>query len=305
MALKAYYEYMKPILLLLSDGKAYTNAQIRSAIAQQQNLSPEDLKQKLQSGKLAYNDRIAWALTYLVGADLVMRPRRGVCQITDNGMSFNQAHSTFTHKDLPITAKNRAYMKSRYSNNTQQKQENKVFTEESSQTPEAIIEEEFNKINQALAAELLDTLKKMDPYYFEQIVVDSIVAMGYGGSKQEIREVTQKTADGGIDGFINEDRLGLDVIYLQAKRWGDTKVGRPDVQNFAGALMGKQANKGIFITTSNFTHEAMEYVKTVSSKIILIDGQKLAEYMIELNVGVEPAQTYQIKTINNDYFESE
>ncbi|MFT5634235.1 MAG: restriction system protein, partial [Rubritalea sp.] len=169
-------------------------------------------------------------------------------------------------------------------------------------TPKELIENAVSELDESLQSDILENLLNTDPYRFEQIVIDVLVAMGYGGSREEAAKVTQKSNDGGIDGIINEDRLGLDVIYVQAKRYKNN-VGRVDVQNFVGALAGKQAHKGIFITTSDFNNNATEYAQAVPQKIILIDGNRLADLMIEHNVGVSTEQTISIKRIDTDYFE--
>ncbi len=171
-------------------------------------------------------------------------------------------------------------------------------------TPEENLDESYKKIRESLANEILDKVKSCSPLFFERLVVELLVAMGYGGTLQDAGKAVGKSGDGGIDGIIKEDRLGLDVIYLQAKRW-EGNVSRPEIQKFAGALLGNQARKGVFITTSDFTKEAKDYVKTISSNIILINGEELAELMIDYNVGVSVATTYEIKKIDSDYFSEE
>jgi restriction system protein len=169
-------------------------------------------------------------------------------------------------------------------------------------TPEEAIDDSYKVLQSALKKEILDLVKKMDPYLFEQLVVDLLVAMGYGGSREEAAQVTKSSGDEGIDGVINEDKLGLDVIYLQAKRWQQT-VGRKEIQSFVGALAGQQAHKGVFITTSDFADSAVAYAKKVSQKVILIDGDKLADLMIQHNIGVALSHSYEIKHVDSDYFE--
>lgn len=168
-------------------------------------------------------------------------------------------------------------------------------------TPQEHIEYGYLQLKQGLAEDVLAQVRQSSPFFFEKIVVDLLLAMGYGGSRAEAGQVTQKTGDGGIDGIINEDKLGLDVIYIQAKRW-ENPIGRPEVQKFAGALMGRKAKKGIFMTTSAFTKEAQEFVQSIDSRIILIDGERLAKLMIDHNVGVAVGQSYEIKRIDSDYF---
>ncbi|MGF2414569.1 MAG: restriction endonuclease, partial [Ferruginibacter sp.] len=172
------------------------------------------------------------------------------------------------------------------------------------ETPEEQIESGYQKIRETLEQELLSKLKTVDPYFFERIVVELLVKMGYGGSIQDAGRAIGKAGDEGIDGIIKEDKLGLDVIYIQAKRW-EGVVGRPEVQKFVGALAGQRAKKGVFITTSNFTKEATQYAMQMDTKIVLIDGEKLAQYMIDYNLGVSVQNTYEIKKIDSDYFEEE
>ncbi len=173
-------------------------------------------------------------------------------------------------------------------------------SEEDNQEPEGAIDENYQRIREGLAAELLEKIKNNTPVFFEELVIDLLVAMGYGGSREDA-ETVGRSGDGGIDGIISEDRLGLDVVYIQAKRW-EGSVGRPDIQRFAGALQGQRARKGVFITTSNFTRDAKEYVDTIDSKIVLIDGKQLAEYMIDHDIGVSVEKTYEIKRVDSDYF---
>ena len=176
-------------------------------------------------------------------------------------------------------------------------------TTEATKTPYERIEGAFLELRSALVTQLLDQLATVDPFRFEQIVLDLLVAMGYGGSRKEAAAVTQKTGDEGIDGVINEDRLGLDVIYVQAKRWKNT-VGRPEIQSFVGALAGKKASKGIFITTSDFNSYATEYAASLHQKVVLIGGRRLAGLMIDHNVGVAEEHVYRFKRLDSDYFES-
>jgi restriction system protein len=168
-------------------------------------------------------------------------------------------------------------------------------------TPEEALEASFAKLQEGLATEILDSIMKCSAAFFERLVIDVIVKMGYGGSRREAGQAIGRAGDGGIDGIIKEDKLGLDIIYIQAKRWQGT-VGRPEIQKFAGALLGQKAKKGIFITTSSFSGDAVNYVKNLDSKIILIDGRHLADLMIEYNVGVNPVATYEIKKVDSDYF---
>jgi len=176
--------------------------------------------------------------------------------------------------------------------------------EDQSSTPEEVLQKAYLSIRKGLALQLLEKVKSNTPSFFENLVVDLMVAMGYGGSRSDAGESLGKSGDEGIDGIIKEDRLGLDVIYLQAKRW-DGSVGRPELQKFVGALHGKRAKKGVFITTGTFANGAIEYVKTIDPKVILIDGNKLTEYMIDFNLGATTSTIFEIKKIDSDYFEEE
>ncbi len=180
--------------------------------------------------------------------------------------------------------------------------QSEIASADKSATPQEIIESAYKAIQMNVKSELLGLVKRMDPYQFEQLVVDLLVAMGYGGSREEAARVTKASNDEGIDGVINEDRLGLDVIYIQAKRWQHS-VGRKEIQSFVGALAGQQAHKGIFITTSEFVETAKIYAKSISQKVILIDGDRLADLMIEHNIGVALSHAYELKRIDSDYFE--
>ncbi|WP_323314147.1 restriction endonuclease [Anabaena cylindrica] len=172
-------------------------------------------------------------------------------------------------------------------------------------TPQESIEFGYQKIRKELELELLNRVKSCSPDFFERLVVDLLVKMGYGGSRRDAGRAIGKSGDGGIDGIIKEDKLGLDIVYIQAKRWDNTVVGRPEIQKFVGALHGQRARKGVFITTSRFSQEAREYVSIIDSKIVLIDGQELAQLMIDNHVGVSTVSIYEIKKIDSDYFTDE
>ncbi len=235
-------------------------------------------------------------------AKLLESPKRGLFKITKRGIDLlNQNPQTVNDKTLQkfpefkefVSRKNKKSEKIVIQNN-----------EETLNTPEESLETAYQTIRNALATEIIEKIKSCSPSFFERLVVELLVAMGYGGTLQDAGKAVGKSGDGGIDGIIKEDRLGLDVIYLQAKRW-EGNVSRPEIQKFAGALLGNQARKGVFITTSEFTKEAKDYVKTISSNIILINGEELAELMIDYNVGVSVATTYEIKKIDSDYFSEE
>ncbi|WPC42816.1 restriction endonuclease [Clostridium sp. JS66] len=304
MAIPTYEEVMLPLLKYISDGKLYNNKQCEEALAKEFNLSDEEINQKLQSGKKIFYDRLNWAKTYLKNAGLIEFPKRGRFNITERGISLLKENiSSLDSKYLERYEEFNEYLgRSRKTNVVSEIEERGVPNKEE-KTPFESIDESFKKIKSSLADELLEKLKKVDFFRFEDIVLDLLIKMGYGGSRAEAKKATKKTGDEGIDGIINEDRLGLDRVYIQAKRWKDTVVGRPEIQKFSGALDTPGANKGIFITTSTFSNDAVEYVNRLSNKkIILIDGQQLAEYMIDFNVGVSVETVYEIKKIDSDYF---
>ena len=232
-------------------------------------------------------------------AKLFESPKRGFFKITKRGIELlNQNPQTVNDKTLQQFSEFKAFVSRKNKKSEKLSIQN---NEETLNTPEESLETAYQTIRNALANEILDKVKSCSPYFFEHLVVDLLVKMGYGRTLQDAGKAVGKSGDGGIDGIIKEDRLGLDVIYLQAKRW-EAVVGRPEIQKFAGALQGQRARKGVFITTSDFTREAREYVSMIDSKIILIDGEQLAELMIDYNVGVANATVYEIKRIDSDYF---
>lgn len=304
MAIPTYEEVMLPLLKYISDGKLYNNKQCEEALARKFNLSDEETNRKLQSGKKIFYDRLNWAKTYLKNAGLIEFPKRGQFNITERGISLLKENISYLDsKYLERYKEFNEYLgRSKKTNVISEIEEGKV-TDKEEKTPFESIDESFKKIKSSLADELLEKLKEVDFFRFEDIVLDLLIKMGYGGSRVEAKKATKKTGDEGIDGIINEDRLGLDRIYIQAKRWKDTVVGRPEIQKFIGALVGQGAKKGIFITTSTFSKEAISFLdKSNDMKIILIDGRQLAEYMVDFNVGVSVETVYEIKKIDSDYF---
>lgn len=252
-----------------------------------------------------WHNRANWACYDLFRAGLLDRPKKGLYVITELGKKVATEKPTMIDREYLMKFPSFVEFAEAKGKTKNQNQDNEVAAgkEADSKTPEEIIEAAYGTLQSSLKSELLGIVKKMDAFRFEQLVLDLLVAMGYGGSREEAARVTKASNDEGIDGVINEDRLGLDVIYVQAKKWSDTTVGRPDIQSFVGALAGKQAQKGIFITTSDFAETAKAYAKSISQKVILIDGSRLADLMIEHNIGVAPAHSYEIKRIDGDYFE--
>ena len=236
-------------------------------------------------------------------AGLISAPRRAHMKITDLGLELLASHPKSISKQTLMTLPKYAEYIDERREKKKSKGETVVAPQDSAElTPEEQLDGAYTTIREQLASELLEKVKDGTPQFFERLVVGLLVAMGYGGSRRDAGERVGRSGDGGIDGVIKEDRLGLDAIYLQAKRW-EGAVGRPEIQKFAGALQGQRAKKGVFITTSSFTREAEEYANTIETKIVLIDGERLAELMIDHHVGVSSVATYEIKRLDSDYFE--
>lgn len=303
MAIPDYQSIMLPLLKYADDQQEHSLRQAIEALADQVGLTPEERNKLLPSGRQAtFDNRVGWARTYLKKAGLLKSTRRGYFQITDRGLQV------LAKKPDAISAKFLTQFEEFQEFQNLSKKDDSPVTEggdtDNSQTPEELLEQSVQQINDSLATELLQTIKDCSPAFFERLVVDLLVTMGYGGTRKDAGQTIGRSGDGGIDGIIKEDRLGLDVIYIQAKRW-ENPVGRPEIQKFAGALQGMRAKKGVFITTSSFTREARDFVSRIDSKIILIDGHQLASFMIEHNVGVSPAASYVVKRIDTDYFSDE
>ncbi|ELC8354091.1 restriction endonuclease [Clostridium perfringens] len=303
MAIPTYEQIMLPLLELLKDENTYNNKECVEKLSENLNLTEEEVRELLPSGrKRVFYNRVNWAKTYLKRAGLVEAPRRGEVKITQLGLELLQEN--------PIEIRSRDLL--RYSsfndfiNTANNRNENNNENRETlinERTPFEEISISFEELKNSLADEILEKIKSCSFEFFEKSVIELLIKMGYGGSREEAGRATRRTGDEGIDGIINEDRLGLDSIYIQAKRWRDTVVGRPEIQKFSGALDTPGANKGVFITTSKFSREAKEYVENINTKkIILIDGMQLAQYMIDFNVGVSTEIVYEVKRIDSDYF---
>jgi len=297
-----YQSFFLPLLLLASDGKIHGVRDAIETLSNQFNLSNEERKALLPSGtQRIVDNRISWARTYLTKAGLLETPKRGYFQITPAGRALLATNP----QELKINTLMQYDTFQEFRSGRLPQTDNKKDVPVSPHTtPQEQLEEGIEKINQNLSEELLQEIKNCTPSFFEKIVVDLLITMGYGGSRKEAGEVLGKTGDEGIDGIIKEDKLGMDTIYIQAKRW-EVVVGRPEIQKFVGALHGQKAKKGVFITTSSYTKDAVDYVKNIDSKVILIDGVSLAHYMIKYNVGVSVTQILEIKRIDTDYFHEE
>lgn len=299
-----YEEIMLPFLQVLADEKEHSLTEAHDRLAKHFKLKERDVNKLLPSGQQpVFRNRIGWARTYLKKAGLLTSPKRAHFIITKRGAdllkenpkeitsSFLERYEEFV--DFKTIKKERNSIKNSV------KPEN---TETTEQTPEEALEFAYQQLKTELCNELLDTVKDCSPGFFEKLVVDLLIRMGYGGSRKDAGEALGKTGDGGIDGTIKEDKLGLDIIYIQAKRWEST-VPLKEIRDFAGALMSKKAKKGIFITTSSFPKSAFEFVRAIEHKIILIDGEQLADLMFENSVGLTAIGSYDVKKIDMDYFE--
>lgn len=302
MAIPDYQSLMLPLLKLISDGKEYAVRDMVQVLADQACLTAQERAELLPSGgTLTFHSRVGWAKTYMKKAGLLNQPKRGYIRITDAGIkTLKSSPAVINVKYLEQFPEFLAFRDSSVIHNTAQS----IPLNSQASTPEELLEEAHGKITASLAGEILENLKQCSPSFFERLVVELLLAMGYGGTRADAGRAIGQSGDGGIDGIIDEDRLGLDAIYIQAKCW-EGVVGRPEIQKFVGALQGQRAHKGVFITTSDFTKEAQEYVKNISNKVVLINGFSLARLMIENNVGVSIAATYEVKKVDSDYFVDE
>jgi len=303
------YEQVKlPALKIVSDGQLHRLRDLYNKLSENFGLTPEERAELLPSGtQLRWNNRVNWACYDLYKAGILERPKRGHYKISDFGQKIlakNPANLDRTYlRQFPHFLE--------WDKGSSKSAETKTVAGDSEVSPSHTaterLEAAFEEMQSALKQDLLELVRKMDPYDFEQLVVDLLVAMGYGGSRAEAAQVTQRSGDEGIDGVIKEDRLGLETIYLQAKRW-QNPVGRKELQAFVGALHGQGASKGVFITSGEFASTASEYVEKISQKgqkVVLIDGIRMASLMIEHGVGVSSIKTYALKRVDSDYFESE
>lgn len=302
MAVPDFQSLMMPLLRLAADGQEHSLAEARESLAAQFELSDRDREEPLPSGRQSkFSNRVAWAKSYLQQAGLLLSPRRGHFQLSDRGrdvlknappridIKFLEQYPEFVEFRTPKG--DVAPMPSPTPSSTPEPE-----------TPEEALEAAHLRMRVGLASELLGRVKEASPQFFERLVVELLLKMGYGGSRRDAGQAIGRSGDEGIDGVISEDRLGLDVVYLQAKKWDGT-VGRPEIQRFVGALHGKRAKKGVFITTGAFSAEAVAYVDHIDPKVVLIDGRRLTELMIDFDLAVNTAATYSVKRLDSDYFE--
>lgn len=302
-----FQSLMLPLLKLISDGKEYKYRFVIESLALEFKLTDEERKELLASGTQAiFDNRVGWAKTYLKKAGLLESPKRGTFVITDLGKQI--LAKNLDRIDTKYLRQFPSFLEfqnvSRDDNGTEEEETINVLT--SAQTPEERLDQAYQRIRKSLASDILNKVVELSPTFFERLVVELLVKMGYGGSIKDAGKAIGKSGDEGIDGTIKEDKLGLDIIYIQAKLWKlGNVVGRPEIQKFVGALAGQGAKKGIFITTSNFTKEALEYTPKNDTKIVLIYGEQLAQLMIDYNLGCTTQQIYELKKIDSDYFGEE
>ena len=291
-----YQAVMRPLLELVDDGRTHGLLDVVSILGEQFQLTPAEREEMLPSGKQRrFENRVRWARFHLGKAALLEAPPRGEFRITERGRDLlRDAVGPLTVAHLEQFPEYLEFKKvTRPAVGT--------MTADRAETPEESIETNYQSLRAALADDLLQRVMTASPQFFEELVVDLLVAMGYGGSRSDAGKAVGRSGDDGIDGIINEDKLGLDVVYIQAKRW-QGPVGRPVVQAFAGSLEGHRARKGVLITTSHFTGEAEEYVRRIEKRIVLINGARLADLMIGHDIGVADVETYRIKRVDLDYF---
>ncbi len=301
MPIPDYQTAMLPLLRFAADGAEHSLREAIESLAGVFKLTDAEQRELLPSGQGdIFANRVGWARTYMKKAGLLNNTRRGFFQITERGKSVLQQNPPKVDtKFLEQYPEFREFRDRKNAVITAETDE-----EKEDQTPKEVLEQAYQNLRSDLAADLVAQIKASPPALFERLVVELLVRMGYGGSLKDAGQAIGKSGDEGIDGIIKEDRLGLDIIYIQAKRWEGT-VSRPEVQKFAGALQGQRARKGIFVTTSSFTREAQDYARNIDSKIVLIDGEQLSQMLIDFDIGVTPEATYEIKRLDLGYFTEE
>jgi len=304
MAIPDYQTCMLPFLRFLGDSKEHSLSEAEESLGEYFQLSASERAELLASGQQrVFKNRIGWARTYLKKACLIEAPKRGVFKITDRGLKTLATNPTrIDGKFLEQFPEFMEFREISKKTNEGPTGLGAALNPSPTVTPEEEIERAYQGLREQLAQELLAVILSCSPAFFEQLVVDVLVKMGYGGSRRDAGERIGQTGDGGIDGIIKEDRLGLDTIFIQAKRWQGS-VGRPEIQKFVGALQGQRARKGVFITTSTFTADAIDYASRIDTKVVLIDGKALSALMIDFDVGVSASASYVVKRVDSDYFE--
>lgn len=305
MAIPSYDELMLPLLKELDDGQEQQNRDLREALARELGLTEAELAQRAAGGNQpVFSNRWSWAKIYLDRAGLLKSPRRGWCQITDAGRKVLASNPSAIDRTFLLQFESFQAFAGKGKEG-----EATLVTPDGAAagpltTPEEALARAHAEIRSKVETDLLDAVGKASPAFFEKLVVELLVKMGYGGTLEDAGRALGRSHDGGVDGIIKEDHLGLDAIYVQAKRW-QASVGRPDVQAFAGSLEGERARKGVFLTTSSFTAEARDYVRKIEKKIVLIDGRQLTGLMVDFGIGVNTVTSYEVTRVDSDYFTEE
>ena len=300
MAIPDFQKIMLPLLMIAEDGQIHSTAEAVDTLAAAFKLSQEEIDELIPSGPSKFSNRMSWAKTHLKKADLLEYPEKGTFVITKRGLDVLKNDPN--EINMAYLMRFPEYQDFRKLNRTKENKE-EIGNVEIELSPEETIENAYQEIRTSLADELLDYVIKSKPSFFEKLVVELLVAMGYGGTHENAARAVGKSGDDGIDGIIDEDKLGLDSIYIQAKRYQlNSKIGSHDVRDFVGALVGANANKGVFITTADFTKEAVSFISRVNSKVVLINGTRLSNLMIDYGIGVTTRIKYEIKTLDTDYF---
>jgi restriction system protein len=303
MPVPEFQAIMLPMLQLASDGSVHTLAESREKLAEHFALSEADRGEILPSGRQRrFDNRVAWAKVYLERGGLISSPRRAHFAITDRGREV--LGRGVSRVDIAFLEQFEEFASFRNAGGRAEGPPSPA-PPVTSETPEEVLERAYQTIRTELASELLAKVKAGTPEFFERLVVELLLNMGYGRNRAEAGRAIGGSGDEGIDGIITEDKLGLDTIYIQAKRFTTAKVGRPDIQKFVGALHGKRARKGVFLTTGSFSDDAVDYVQRIEPRVVLIDGRQLAEYMIDYNLGVTSSAQYELKRLDSDYFADE
>ena len=300
MPIPDFQTLMRPLLALHNDGREMTQPELRATLADQFALTPAELEERIPSGTAnTFANRVAWASTHMKQAGLIEKPRRGISIITDRGRTVLTEHPD--RVDMSVLERFPEYMDFRTRSRRRPRPATPAAESTDSETPEETLDGAYNELREALVEDLRIRLVSADDGFFEEVVLDVLVGLGYGGSKRDAAERVGRSGDGGVDGVIREDTLGLDAIYVQAKKWArDRTIGPREIREFIGALQDAEAAKGVFITTSSFSSEATELARR--RRVVLIDGAELAGLMMDAGVGVTTVRRFDIKRVDEDYF---
>ena len=306
MAIPGFQNFFLPVLRAFADGKDLRAQELRASVAAQMQLSPAELQERLAGGTLTFNSRVGWAKTYLDKAGLIRTVQKGTYALTPAGKALlEEAPASIDQKFLRRYDSFREFMLGgSEANEPETAALTPTTTPVDTRTPNEQLEDGYRQLRKQTEQDLLQRVLSSSPRFFEELVVELHVRMGYGGSRDDAGKALGRSGDGGIDGVIKEDPLGLDAVYLQAKRW-QNNVGRPEIQGFVGSLEGERARKGVFITTAGFTKEARDYAARIDKRVVLVDGLQLASLMFEHGIGVTPVSVYEVKRLDGDYFDEE